>query len=55
MLYRQRAAVDASEPSPVEALSHFMAMTLYYERQGWGVYTTDQEWDRISYAEHGWE
>lgn len=31
------------------------AMTLYYERQGWGTYTTDQEWDTKTYAEHGWE
>jgi len=30
-------------------------MTAYYERQGWGVYTTDQEWDRKTYVEHGWE
>jgi hypothetical protein len=39
----------------VEAASHFEAMTLYYEHQGWGTYTTDQEWDRVTYAEHGWE
>lgn len=29
----------------VWAKSHFEAMTRYYERQGWGVYTTDQSWD----------
>jgi hypothetical protein len=39
----------------VEAASHFEAVTLYYEYQGWGTYTTDQEWDRVTYAEHGWE
>ena len=39
----------------VEGASHFEAMTLYYEYQGWGTYTTDQEWDRVTYAEHGWE
>lgn len=39
----------------VEADSHFQAMTLYYEHMGWGTYTTDQEWDRRTYAEHGWE
>ena len=39
----------------VEAASHVEAMTRYYERQGWGTYTTDQEWDTKSYAEHGWE
>ena len=39
----------------VKASSHFEAMTLYYEHQGWGEYTTDQQWDHISYAELGWE
>lgn len=39
----------------VEASSHFEAMSSYYEHQGWGKYTTDQEWDHISYAELGWE
>ncbi len=39
----------------VEAASHFRAMTLYYEHQGWGTYTTDQDWDRQTYAEYGWE
>lgn len=39
----------------VEAASHREAMTAYYEHQGWGVYTTDQEWDLKTYAEHGWE
>lgn len=38
----------------VEADSHFDAMTAYYQHMGWGTYTTDQEWDRITYAEHGW-
>lgn len=39
----------------VEASSHFEAMTLYYEGQGWGEYTTDQKGDLINYAELGWE
>lgn len=39
----------------VEAASHFEAMTAYYEHQGWGAYTTDQEWDHKTYVEHGWE
>jgi hypothetical protein len=30
-------------------------MTLYYEHMGWGTYTTDQEWDLRTHAEHGWE
>jgi hypothetical protein len=29
----------------VWAGSHFEAMTRYYERQEWGVYTTGQAWD----------
>ncbi len=39
----------------VEAASHFEAMTLYYAHQGWGSYSSDQEWDSKSYAEYGWE
>lgn len=39
----------------VEAASHFEAMTLYYEHMDWGVYTSDHEWDRTTYADHGWE
>lgn len=40
----------------VEASSHFEAMTLYYEHQGWGIYTTSYpDWDKKTYAEHGWE
>ena len=39
----------------VDAASHFDAMTRYYERQGLGVYATDQEWDHQPYAERGWE
>jgi hypothetical protein len=38
----------------VDASSHFEAMTLYYEHQGWGVYTTDQGWAFTSYRELGW-
>jgi hypothetical protein len=29
----------------VWAGSYFEAMTLYYEHQCWGKYTTDQQWD----------
>lgn len=39
----------------VNAASHFDAMTLYYEHQGWGTYATDQDWDFKTYAELGWE
>ena len=39
----------------VEADSHFRAMTLYHEHMGWGTYTSDQECDHRTYAEHGWE
>jgi hypothetical protein len=39
----------------VEAASHFEAMSLYYEHMGWGPFTSDQTWDRQTYAEHGWE
>jgi len=28
-----------------EAKSHFEAMTLYYNRMGWGEYQTEQQWD----------
>ena len=33
----------------VEAISHFEAMTAYYEFMDWGIYQTDQEWDRQPY------
>jgi hypothetical protein len=33
----------------VEADTHFAAMTAYYKFMGWGVYTTDQEWDMQPY------
>lgn len=39
----------------VHAGSHFEAMSLYYERRGWGEYTTDQEWESNTYEELGWE
>ena len=40
----------------VEAVSHFDAMTKYYERQGWGEYTTDfPEIDSETYVSRGWE
>ena len=29
--------------------SHFEALTIYYRYMDWGVYTTDQEWDREPY------
>ena len=35
----------------VEADSHFEAMTQYYAFMGWGVYTTDQEWDMNPYPD----
>ncbi len=35
-----------------EADSHFEAMTIYYERMGWGEYTTDYpEIDKLPYRE----
>lgn len=52
---RAQLSDSARRTWTVEASSHFEAMTLYYEHQGWGVYTTDQEWDMRTYAEHGWE
>lgn len=39
----------------VEAASHVDAMTAYYEHQGWGVHSTDEDWDHQTYAEHGYE
>jgi hypothetical protein len=39
----------------VNAACHFEAMTLYYEHVGWGVYSSDQAWDYVSYEDHGWE
>lgn len=40
----------------VEAPSHFVAMTLYYEHMGWEKYTSDfPEIDRETYAERGSE
>ncbi|WP_194898616.1 hypothetical protein [Catenulispora pinisilvae] len=40
----------------VEAASFFEAMTLYYRHMGWGTYTTRYpEWDKQTYADHGWE
>jgi hypothetical protein len=39
----------------VEAESHFQAMRLHYQHMDWCTYTTDQEWDHRTYAEHGWE
>jgi hypothetical protein len=46
---------DARLVWTVEAASHFEAMTRYYEHQGWGIYTTDYEWDHRTYGELGWE
>jgi hypothetical protein len=42
---RRMLPADATLVWTVWASSHFDAMTKYYERQGWGVYTTDQPWD----------
>lgn len=40
----------------VEASSHFVAMTRYYEHMGWGEYTTDfPDFDKQPYLERGWE
>lgn len=39
----------------VEAGSHFEAMTLYYEYQGWGTYTTDWEGSKDPYPATGSE
>jgi hypothetical protein len=52
---RSMLSADARLVWTVEAASHFEAMTRYYQHQGSGIYTTDQEWDRKAYAEHGWE
>lgn len=30
------------------------AMTAYYQHMGWGMYASDQDWDRIQHTEHGW-
>jgi hypothetical protein len=39
-----------------EAVSHFDAMTKYYEYMGWGEYKSDfPEQDKKSYVELGWE
>ncbi len=35
----------------VEAISHYDAMTKYYEFMSWGEYTTDFEMDKNSYPE----
>jgi hypothetical protein len=51
---RARLSSAAHRAWTVEADSHFDAMTAYYLHMGWGTYTTDQEWDRITYADHGW-
>ncbi|MGQ0468169.1 MAG: hypothetical protein ACT4QG_22985 [Sporichthyaceae bacterium] len=45
---------DARLTWTVEAATHFEAMTLYYEHQGWGTYTTINE-PMPSYRELGWE
>ncbi|WP_182380995.1 hypothetical protein [Nocardioides sp. WS12] len=53
---RRGLSLSAQLVWSVEAESHFEAMTLYWERQGWGAYTTDfPEVDRQSYASRGWE
>ena len=40
---------DAKLVWTVWAGSYFEAMTLYWQRQGWGKYTTDQAWDYEPY------
>lgn len=53
---RKLLSPEAKRTWTVEAASHFEAMTLYYEHQGWATYTTDYpEWDKTTYADHGWE
>ncbi len=52
---RAMLSPDAELVWTAEARSHVEAMTLYYEHQGWGAYSTDKEWDLIPYSEHGWE
>lgn len=42
---RKTLTPDAKLVWSVWAGSHFEAMTLYYERQEWGVYTTEPVWD----------
>ena len=32
-----------------KASNHYEAMTLHYNRMGWGKYQTDQEWDTRPY------
>lgn len=39
----------------VDADSHFQAMAVYDEHMGFGMYSTDREWDLRTYDEHGWE
>jgi hypothetical protein len=42
---------DAKLVWTVEAASHFEAMTRYYERQGWGQYTTEYAEDYQPYPD----
>ena len=51
---RALLSTSAVQVWSVEADSHFEAMTAYHQHMGWGTYKTGQEWDRITYAEHGW-
>jgi hypothetical protein len=48
---RSTIPADAELVWTVWAESHYEAMTLYYERQDWGPYTTDQPWDLQPYPE----
>jgi hypothetical protein len=52
---RVQLSPDARLVWTVEANSHFEAMTRYWKHQGWGVYSAEHEWDRKTYAEHGWQ
>jgi hypothetical protein len=46
---RETLPSDAKLVWTVWASSHYEAMSLYHERQGWGTYSTDQAWDLEPY------
>ena len=47
---------DAKLVWEVEAVSHFEAMSKYYDHMDWGRYQSDfPEQDKISYKQMGWE
>lgn len=51
---RQRLSAAARLVWTVEANSSFDAMTLYWRHQGWGTYTSSEDWEKVPYAELGW-